>query len=292
MRHHGLGWPTREDVAAQKVIRACSARGHDVPDGPLRPTGSSTGPDGVTHHVRRVSCRVCGAVCVTRWRQPGGGGRSFVAFGAFEAPEPGNVPGLAGLVARLTDAEYAAAVGEAGLTGPPPDAAPDRRETAEAVTVDLAVSVRSGQFYLLDRHAELYAIMPVPPRADGAGLADARPGAAVLWTPVRTGDIRLAVTVAPRDPGAGDGGHDTVEVAFPRTTGHVRIQGLGGAARALPPLPAGYADYRLRYQVRDADDPEHAAHVLQIWPEGWRRPVLVEGTSRWGRARQAAAFTL
>ncbi|MDL4817162.1 hypothetical protein [Actinomadura opuntiae] len=114
----------------------------------------------------------------------------------------------------------------------------------------------------------------------------------MFWTPVRTGRIRLAVTIAPRDPGASGGGYDTVEIAFPRTTGYVLIQELGGTAHALPPLPAGYADYRLRYQVRDADDPERAAHALQIWPEGRRRPILVEGTSRWGTARQATAFTL
>jgi hypothetical protein len=121
---------------------------------------------------------------------------------------------------------------------------------------------------------------------------DAVPGAAVLWTPVRTGTIRLMVITAPRDPGPVGGGHDTVEIAFPRTTGHVRVQELGGGGHPLPPLPAGYADYRLRYQVQNAEDPERVAHVLQIWPEGRRRPAVVEEATRWAATRRAAAFTL
>ncbi|TDD81458.1 hypothetical protein [Actinomadura rubrisoli] len=285
---YGRPRPTREEIAAEKAVRECEARGHDFPDEPPRVAESSPG----THHVQRTPCRECGTVQVMFWTAPEPSAIQFVAIGTFEAPEPGDVPRLAERAAALTDAEYAAALADAGFDPDPPGLAPDRRATARAETLDLAVAVRSGQFYLLDRDQELRAIIPVPAGAEGAGLADTVPGAAVFWTAERGGTIPLTVVIAPGDPGAVlDGRSDVVEIAYRTATGHVRVQELGGAEHALPPLPGGHGGYRFRYHVHDADEGQ-ARYLLQIWPEAHRRPASLKATSAWGTARQATAFTL
>lgn len=170
MRYHPPERPTREDVAAAKAIRECTARGHDFPDEPLRATESYTGPEGAMHNVQRTPCRGCGTVQVMTWQTPEAGRRRFMAMGTFERPEPGDVPRLAERAAQITDEEFAAALANAGPAGAPrDDLAPDRRATARPETLELTVGIRSGQFYLLDRHAGLHAIMPIPRDADAAG---------------------------------------------------------------------------------------------------------------------------
>lgn len=293
MRYRRPPLPTREDLAAEKAVRECAARGHDHPDEPLRPAESFTGPDGATHHTRRTPCRECGTLKVTTWQEPEPGQGAFMAIGTFEAPEPGDVPRLAERAARITDAELAAALERARPHGVRRgDLAPDRRATARTETLELGVSVRSRQFYLLDRDADLAAIIPVPGDAESAGLADVVPGAAVFWTPDRTGPVPLTVVVSPHDPGADLDGHDDViEISYRAATGYVRVRELGGNDHELPPLPAGYGGYRLRHHVRNADSGD-AAYLLQIGPEARRGPLSLKSTSRWGTALQADAFTL
>jgi hypothetical protein len=306
--------PTREDIAAEKLARECAARGHSFPKiSPLRPTQVTTGG----RSQQRTSCLDCATVQVLTWQQPApeslarSGGRTAVAMTAsYEAPEPGDVPGIADLAARVTDDELAAARAESAQVGKPArigasqdiviigddscydEPLPAPGEVA-AARIELTVSVRAWQFYLLDAEETAARIVPVPEHAASAGIVDSVPGATLLWTGLRQGLLPLTVSIGPADPGADLVGYqDAAEISHRSTTGRLAIAGLTGTVRTLPPLP-GYGDYRLRYHVRDAD----AAHaeqtsdhppdrcLLQIWPAPRTRPVILRAASQWASSR-------
>ncbi|WP_329520883.1 hypothetical protein [Spirillospora sp. NBC_01491] len=283
--------PTREEAAADAIVRECKARGHAFPQKAPRVDETSIDPAGRTVDITRTPCPGCGTVRSTTRPVPRPGTTLVAAVGIFERPSPGDVPGVAERAARITDEEPADAAERAGLgRSVPAGFAPDRRGTARPETLTFSVGVPARQFYLLDQHAGVDAIVPVPADAEGAGAgagagadgvgqADAVPGAAVLWTARRAAAVPVTVVIAPNDPGAElDGYDDVVEVAYRAHTGHVRIEELGGARHGLPPLHAGYGPYRLRHHLRTpADTGEGEACLLQIWPEVYRRPSVLKG---------------
>jgi hypothetical protein len=306
--------PTREDIAVDKLARECAARGHSFPETGLpRPTQMTA--DGRSQ--QRTTCADCATVQVLTWQQPApesiarSQGRMAIAMMAsYEAPEPGDVPGIADLAARVTDDELAAAHAESARLwnparlGAPQDVViihdgsgyddplPAPGELA-AARIELTVSVRAWQFYLLDGEETAARIVPVPEHAASAGIIDTVPGATLLWTGLRQGPVPLTVSVGPDDPGADlEGYQDVAEISHRSTTGRLAIAGLTETVRTLPPLP-GYGDYRLRYHARDAD-PAHAAgtsdhpvdsYLLQIWPAPRTRPVILQAASQWASHR-------
>jgi hypothetical protein len=306
--------PTREDVAAQKLARECAARGHSFPETWPRKATQVT-PDGRSQ--QRTPCPDCGTVLVLTWQEPALGdiarprGRMMlVSMVSYEAPEPGDVPGIAGLASQVTDDELAAARAESAGPrhsvsigayqdaviirddGDYDDPLPAPGELA-AAQIELTVSVRAWQFYLLDAGETAARIVPVPEHAASAGIVDTVPGATVLWTGLRQGPVPLTVSISPAEPAADLKGYqDVAEVSHRSTTGRLAIAGLTETVRALPPL-AGYGDYRLRYHVRDADA-AHAAgtsehpvgrYLLQVWPAPRRRPGILQAASQWASSR-------
>jgi hypothetical protein len=306
--------PTREDIAAEKLARECAARGHSFPEiWPPRPTQITA--DGRSQ--QRTPCPDCATVQVLTWQQsaPESIARSrertaIAMMASYEAPEPGDVPGIADLAARVTEEELAAARAESAEIGKPArigapqdiviirddsgydDPLPAPGELA-AARIELTVSVRAWQFYLLDAEETAARIVPVPGHAASAGIADTVPGATLLWTGLRQGPVSLTISIGPADPGADLAGYqDVAEISHRSTTGRLAIAALTGTVRALPPLP-GYGDYRLRYHVQDADA-AHAAEasdhpigrcLLQIWPAPRTRPALLQAASQWASSR-------
>ncbi|WP_067823584.1 hypothetical protein [Actinomadura kijaniata] len=296
MTGHPTGTPpTREDVAAVLIVRECAARGHPLPEEPsLRPTSTVPEPSGGTRNRQETTCPGCGTREVQSWNAPAdtSGTYMIMAVVTYEPPEPGDIPGLADRAARLTDEEFTAGLAEAGWTGPlPEDLAPDRRATARRETLTFTLPIRAGQFHLLDSGREPADIIPIPPDAAGNGLSHGVPGATVLWTASHQGPVRLTVVVSPDDPGADQTYQDIAELPHRATTGHTRLTALGDATYPLPPLPAGYGAYRLRYHVRGADaapevsDVPVDGYLLQIWPAPHRRPEIVRAGSRWATRR-------
>lgn len=269
--------PSREDVAADRIVRECAGRGHRFPEeNSLRPTETSIGPDGQTVNHRRVRCGECGTFQLMTWDEPPQSGTVLITVPlTFEAPEPGDIPGLADRAAHVTDDEISAMYAE-NLRGITPTI-PERPEPARPETRDLAVRVTARQFYLLDSDETPGGIIPVPDDATGAGIIETTHGAAVLWTAAHT--VGLTVVVSADDPGADDGYDDIVEITYRSRTGRVTVTELAGAAYPLPPLHAGYGDHRLRYHVRDG------GCLLQIWRAPRTRPAVVKATSEWASAR-------
>ncbi|MEU6035543.1 hypothetical protein ABZ801_09025 [Actinomadura sp. NPDC047616] len=254
--------PSRDDVAMEMIIKECGGE-HDFPElNVLEPTGTETDPDGRTVNVRRVPCRRCGTVRVTRWHPPDPAVTSqFIAIGTYERPEPGDVPGVAERALQMTDEEYTAALARRGFPGGVPSwFAPDRRTTATPQRLDLTLRVRAGQVVLIDKGRSLGEIIPVPPHAESAGeLIDAVPGAALLWAPVHDGDLPLTVLISPADPGPDRSYPRIAELSCRFHTGYVTLHELAGRALDLPPLPAGHGDYRLRFHSAGTRG------LLQIW---------------------------
>ncbi|WP_131736108.1 hypothetical protein [Actinomadura roseirufa] len=253
-----------------QILRDCRD-GHDLPDTRLEVTGTETGPDGETVNVNRVACRKCGTVRVTRWRPPDPSAQAqlITAMGTYEAPEPGDVPGLAERALLVTDAEYAEFIAQRGFPGGiPSHFAPDRRTVAELERLNLALQIRAGQFGLTDRGRSLGEILPVPGYAESAGLIDAVSGAALFWPPVEDGELSLTVVISPHDPGPDRSYASVAEVSCRFHTGYISLREIAGREIELPPLAAGHGDYRLRFH---AGEP---VCLLQIWPQPRRKPQV------------------
>jgi hypothetical protein len=305
--------PAREDIAAAKQAQECAARGHAYPDTfslwqpEIEPGGQ---------FQQRTPCPDCATVRVRTWKEAFADVppeqvperfRNMNRLGlnmAYEAPEPGDVPGIADLAAGVTDDEVAA-VRAAAVRPKPPNApnrigdnpyervfVPDQEPPVglAARQIEMNLNVMAWQFYLLDAEETPASIIPVPADAASAGIIDTVPGATVMWTGLRQGTVPLTVSIAPDDPGADlQGYQDVAEVSHRSPTGQLSIAVLTDTVRALPPL-AGSGDYRLRYHVRGAD----AAHtsgdpadqcLLQIWPAPRARPVVRQIVSQWGSSR-------
>jgi hypothetical protein len=307
--------PTREDVAAEKLARECAARGHSFPEvWPLDPAQVTAGPGGSSQH--RAACPDCATVRVLTWQAPVQEsttpfqGRTAMAIAmrvGYEAPEPGDVPGIADLAAHVSSEEAAAA--RAAAVEPShsvrigfyedvvairddsdhDDPLPAPGELTP-VSIELTLGVAAWQFYLLDAEEKPARILPVPEHAASAGIIDTVTGATLLWTGRRQGPVQLTVSITPADPGADlEGYQDVAEISHRSTTGRLAISGLTQTVRTLPPLP-GYGDYRLRYHARDADAAHTAGHpgdryLLQIWPAPRTRPVIVQALSQWASSR-------
>jgi hypothetical protein len=307
--------PTREDVAAEKLARECAGRGHSFPEvWPLDPAQVTAGPGASSQH--RAPCPDCATVRVLSWQGPLPGsstrsqGRTAIAMAmmvTYEAPEPGDVPGIADLAASVSYDEVAAA--RAAAVEPPhsarigfyQDVVAVRDDSGHddplpapgeltAARIELTLTVAAWQFYLLDAAEKPARILPVPEHAASAGIIDTVTGATLLWTGLRQGPVHLTVSIAPADPGADlEGYQDVAEISHRSTTGRLAIAGLAQTARALPPLP-GYGDYRLRYHARDADAAHTSGHpvdryLLQIWPAPRTRPVILQAVSQWASSR-------
>jgi hypothetical protein len=301
--------PSRADVAAAKLTRECAARGHSYPN-PYSRWQPEIGPG--EQHQECTACPDCATVWVRTWsywpaddRPEKFRGRNLLSLNtAYAAPEPGDVPGIAELAARVTDDELAAAFADTiRVPGAPLRIAdnpyenvfvPDEETPAplSATQIDVTLNVTAWQFYLLDTRETPASIIPVPWDAASAGIVDTVPGATVMWTGLRQGPVPLTVSIAPDDPGADlQGYQDVAEVSHRSPTGRLSIAVLTETVRALPPL-AGNGDYRLRYHVRGAD----AAHtlgepgdhcLLQIWPAPRARPVILQAASQWALSRTA-----
>ncbi|MFB9928389.1 hypothetical protein ACFORO_28520 [Amycolatopsis halotolerans] len=190
----------------------------------------------------------------------------------YERPEPGDVPGLADRARQVTDAELAEYLAGHGFPdGIPEDFAPDRLATAETERLDFVLRVRAGQFMLLDRGRPLGDILPVPPSAESADLIDAVPGAALLWSPIDDGDLLLTVTLSPSDPGPDQSYPRIAELSCRFHSGHVVLRELAGRELALPPLPAGHGDYRIRFHTADS------GCLLQLWGQPRAKPRTPQG---------------
>ncbi|MDL4776433.1 hypothetical protein [Actinomadura xylanilytica] len=274
--------PTREEAAADAIVRECEARGHAFPQKAPRVDETSIDPAGRTVDITRTPCPGCGTVRSTTRPVPRPGTTLVAAVGIFERPSPGDVPGVAERAARITDEEPADAAERAGLgRSVPAGFAPDRRGTARPETLTFSVGVPARQFYLLDQHAGVDAIVPVPADAEGAG-ADGRP----TPFPARRCSGRPGAPRRSRSPWSSrrttpvpSSTATTMSWSWP--TG--RTPGTSGsrssvARHGLPPLHAGYGPYRLRHHLRTpADTGEGEACLLQIWPEVYRRPSVLKG---------------
>lgn len=300
--------PSRADVAAAKLTQECAARGHSYPN-PYSLWQPEIGPG--EKYQERTACPDCATVWVRTWSHSPAAddlpekfrGRNLLSLNTvYAAPEPGDVPGIADLAARVTDDEVAAAFADTvRVPGAPlrigdnpyehvfvPDDQPPAPLSATQIAITLGVM--AWQFYLLDTREKPASIIPVPWDAASAGIIDTVPGATLMWTGLRQGTVPLTVSIAPADPGADLGGYqDVAEVSHRSPTGQLSIAVLTGTVRTLPPL-AGQGDYRLRYHVRGAD----AAHtsgdpagqcLLQIWPAPRARPVIVQAGSQWASSR-------
>jgi hypothetical protein len=151
------------------------------------------------------------------------------------------------------------------------------------------VGVSYAQVYLRD--SQPYFLPPDVQRG-GVGLISGQVGCALLVTGLHTGDVDFTVVVATEDPGPDLAFEDIVETDFEARTAHVALEEWGGAGRhALPELPAGPGNYRLRYHGRNLDVahtsgvvfPDQAtvdSYLLQIWRAPATRPAILRVTSR------------
>ncbi|MEW2353813.1 hypothetical protein [Spirillospora sp. NPDC029432] len=264
-------FPSRDDAAMDLIISEC---GHDhafPAMETLEATGTETDASGHTVQVRRIACRRCGTVQVHRWRPPapGTGAQYMMVLGTCEPPEPGDVPGLAERALRMTDQEYNAYLARRGFpNGVPAGHAPDRRATATPERLDLRLHIRAGLFGLLNRGHFLGEILPVPAYAESADLIEAVPGAALFWTPFHDGELPLTVVVSPSDPGPDHSYDRFAEISCRFHTGYVALREPAGRTLDLPPLPAGHADYRLRFHTTAS------TALLQIWNHPRSRPLI------------------
>ena len=256
--------PTREDVAAEKLARECAGRGHSFPEvWPLDPAQVTAGPGASSQH--RAPCPDCATVRVLSWQGPLPGsstrsqGRTAIAMAmmvTYEAPEPGDVPGIADLAASVSYDEVAAA--RAAAVEPPhsarigfyQDVVAVRDDSGHddplpapgeltAARIELTLTVAAWQFYLLDAAEKPARILPVPEHAASAGIIDTVTGATLLWTGLRQGPVHLTVSIAPADPGADlEGYQDVAEISHRSTTGRLAIAGLAQTARGAS-APSG-----------------------------------------------------
>ncbi|MGO4618098.1 hypothetical protein AB4305_31545 [Nocardia sp. 2YAB30] len=267
-----MEFPSRHDVAMALVIDACGDP-HDFPDGDvLVATEAETDESGHTVNISRIACRACGMIKVSRWREPGPTeqARGFMVLGQYEYPEPGDVPGIVDRARRITDAEYAKYLAAHGFGDIPSYYAPDRRATTERY--DFVLRIRAGQFFLLERPSKIGEILPIPPYATSTDLIDAVPGAALCWAPVYDGEIAVTVVTAPEDPGPDRSYPRIAELSCRFHTGAVYLCELTGCNHELPPLPAGYGDYRLRLHTSDS------GCLLQIWSQPYTKPLVHPAT--------------
>jgi hypothetical protein len=265
-----MPFPNRDDVAMALIMRECG-RSHDFPDGPLEPTETGTDAFGRTVNLRRVACRKCGTLMVSRWPDPGPSDQAqhVLVAGTYERPEPGDVPGIAERALRVTDAELAEIMAERGFSrGIPAGFAPDRRTTAVPERLDVVLRIRASQFFLIDQVRSLGEILPIPPYAESAGLMEAVPGATLLWAPIYEGDLPLTVVISPQDPGPDSSYERFAELSCRFHSGHVVLRELAGQELPLPSLPAGYGDYRLRFHTGDS------GCLLQIWNRPRTKPLI------------------
>lgn len=244
-------------------------RPHDFPAGDLlEPTGTERAPDGGTVNVRRTACRRCGMVEVTRWTppDPSSTAQTIIAISTRERPEPGDVPGILERSARITDQEYAAYLAQRGY---PSDLPPDRRATATRQTLNLDLRIRAGQLALVGKGDDLSGILPAPAGAESAGtLIQAAPGAVLFWPDLHDGPLDLAVAIDTSDPGPDPSYRHAAELSC-RFHGDVQLREVPGRTIDLPPLPAGYADYRLRFHTTGP------RALLQAWPHPRTRPRVL-----------------
>jgi hypothetical protein len=76
----------------------------------------------------------------------------------------------------------------------------------------------------------------------------------------------LPVLISSRTPAPARSYASITEVSCRFQTGYVVLREIGGRVLDLPPLPAGYGDYRLRFHVGEA------GCLLQIWPQPRGKP--------------------
>ena len=250
------------------ILRECGTD-HDFQQTRLEATETETDRHGRIVNVNQVACRRCGTVKVTRWHapDPAASPQSVLAIGAFERPEPADVPGLAQRAALVTDEQLTEFAAERGYPGGIPDGfAPDRRASAPTARLEFVLRIRAGQFALLDRYGSLGDILPVPATADATDLIDAVPGAALFWPPIDNGELVLPVLISPGTPAPARSYSSITEVSCRFQTGYVVLREIGGRVLDLPPLPAGHGDYRLRFHVGEA------GCLLQIWPQPRGKP--------------------
>ncbi|WP_156045321.1 hypothetical protein [Herbidospora cretacea] len=151
-------------------------------------------------------------------------------------------------------------------------------------TVQLELDVEDcGMVHLLEQDG---GESPTPARRFGD--IEIREGLVDLLISTQWGDgIPFTVTVADRDPGIGDY-EDITEIDYFSPSGRLLMAGFSfdwneEKAPALPPLPAGPGNYRLRYHVRGADWESclEGDHYLQIWPAEPAEPKVVKATSHY-----------
>jgi hypothetical protein len=62
-------FPSRDDVAMGLIVRACG-HPHDFPEDILEATETEIDASVRTVNIRRVACRTCGTLKVSRWQDP------------------------------------------------------------------------------------------------------------------------------------------------------------------------------------------------------------------------------
>ncbi|MFB4293958.1 hypothetical protein ACBI99_40430 [Nonomuraea sp. ATR24] len=169
-----------------------------------------------------------------------------------------------------------------------------------AHTMTIALGVDYGQAYLLDDYDET----DIPERlgqddeGQPLGVISVMEGTALLTIGTHYGKVRFDVQVTPFEPDPDlDAYEDIVEIGFTSATGSVSLHEWGDEEiYALPPLPSGPGQYRLRYHVHGLDEShcdyyeEQAPdrYLLQIWPSGDSAARVVKSASRrhrrWMRA--------
>ncbi|WP_162958632.1 hypothetical protein [Nocardia yunnanensis] len=109
----------------------------------------------------------------------------------YEEPEPGDIPGIAERVRRVTDAEYAEYAAAHGFTELPKFVAPDLRTTAVVQRIETTLRIKGSQFHLLDYGGrQLANILPIPPGAESAETLVAMPEPPIS-SPLPHREIRL-----------------------------------------------------------------------------------------------------
>ncbi|MFB8003242.1 hypothetical protein [Nocardia sp. NPDC056000] len=247
-----MQFPSRHDMAMALIFDECGDR-HDFPDRDrLVVTDTEIDESGHTINISRIACRSCGMLKVSRWHKPDPAepARGFAVMGQQEYPEPGDVPGIVDRTRRITDAEYTKYLATRGISDIPAYYAPDRREGTEQH--EFVLRIRAGQFFLLEWPNKIGEILPIPPHATSLGPIDAVPGAALCWAPVDDGEMAVTVVTALDDPGPDRSYPQIAELSSRFHAGGVYLCELAGARHELPPLPAGYGDYRLRLHTSDS----------------------------------------
>lgn len=146
-------------------------------------------------------------------------------------------------------------------------------------TVNVELGVHYSQAYLVDEKCERPLDFEWP---SSVGIILPGEGTAQLIFGFQDGTAPFTLDVADSDPGPDlDGYEDIVEIAFDSPSGRVTLEEWGDEkSHPVPPLTAGPGAYRLRYHVLGMDEwAIEVRYLLQIWPEAYRKPVVVKSTT-------------